>query len=137
MEVADIDRDGDGDLVLTGFVPGQVSWMEKLNDGFGDACDNCPSVRNPDQADDIAPGGPGDACSDVDGDGWVDLDDNCPFVANPDQADFVVPGGPADVCADVRTEKARPQLEWPAISNSEGTEVSLHERPQESQRVHY
>jgi hypothetical protein len=43
-------------------------------DGFGDACDNCPSVYNPGQAD-------------ADADGAGDPCDNCPAVPNPDQAD--------------------------------------------------
>ena len=43
-------------------------------DGYGDVCDNCPNLYNPDQ-------------SDADGDGVCDEADNCPFDANADQAD--------------------------------------------------
>ena len=43
-------------------------------DGFGDGCDNCPSISNSDQ-------------SDSDGDGVGDSCDNCPLTSNADQAD--------------------------------------------------
>ncbi|MFH1686645.1 MAG: thrombospondin type 3 repeat-containing protein, partial [bacterium] len=43
-------------------------------DGWADACDNCPSTSNPDQAD-------------SDTDGYGDACDNCPFDFNPDQLD--------------------------------------------------
>ncbi|MGA9350547.1 MAG: thrombospondin type 3 repeat-containing protein [Anaerolineae bacterium] len=41
---------------------------------MGNACDNCPYVTNPDQAN-------------YDGNAWGDACDNCPTVANPNQAD--------------------------------------------------
>jgi photosystem II stability/assembly factor-like uncharacterized protein len=66
-------------------------------DGIGDACDNCPSVSNADQAD-LDADGIGDACDncvDPDRDGFGNpgypattcLIDNCPTVLNPDQTD--------------------------------------------------
>ena len=76
-------------------------------DGVGDACDNCPSVKNVNQSD-FNGNGVGDACecggctTDVDGDGKehapniqkvkiyvlgvLDDCDNCPFVSNENQA---------------------------------------------------
>ncbi len=85
-------------------------------DGIVDACDNCPGVANPDQAD-ADHDGAGDACDPCPHDGSADIDgdgrcgrpectagcDNCPFVYNPDQADRDGDGvGDAcDNCPDV------------------------------------
>src|SRR5579862_5493467 len=47
---------------------------DKDGDCWGDDCDNCPAIPNPDQKD-------------TDGDGVGDVCDNCPTVANHDQKD--------------------------------------------------
>jgi hypothetical protein len=64
-------------------------------DGFGDACDVCPTVPNEDQDE--------AACADTDRDGVADAIDNCSIVANPTQADgdrdWV--GDACDNCASV------------------------------------
>lgn len=73
-------------------------------DGFPEAQDNCPFVKNQDQADEDGDG-LGDACDpcpglpggDRDSDGVCDAEDNCPEAPNPDQAD-ADGDGVADAC---------------------------------------
>ena len=92
-------------------------------DGVADVSDNCPSQRNPDQAENAAegfsgitdggwitaPDAVGDACdncdtvtnpdqADADGDGVGDVCDNCPNTGNPDQAD-ADNDGKGDACS--------------------------------------
>lgn len=47
---------------------------DRDQDEWGDTCDNCPAITNPDQTD-------------SDGDDVGDPCDNCPAIANPDQKD--------------------------------------------------
>jgi hypothetical protein len=95
-------------------------------DEYGDACDNCPDITNPDQSDedednagdvcdncpvdfnldqsDTDGNGAGNACDgDIDGDGFEDEEDNCPLLANPNQedADEDGVGDLCDVCRDI------------------------------------
>ena len=66
--------------------------LDTDHDGIPDAGDNCPTVFNPDQADNDGDG-IGNACDstpngpDGDGDGVPDSTDNCPTVSNPNQLD--------------------------------------------------
>ncbi len=84
-------------------------------DGYGDVCDNCPDVANPEQEDedddnlgDACDPCPGDVINDPDDDGVCGNVDNCPNVYNTDQADTdndesgdvcdICPVDPTDSC---------------------------------------
>ena len=83
---ADTDSDGltDAEEVAMGSDPRNA---DSDSDGLLDGSDNCPLRFNPDQADEVHPGGGGDACQDVDGDGVVDARDLCPAVADGSNGD--------------------------------------------------
>lgn len=74
-----------------------VKAPDRDGDGYGDPCDNCPDVPNPDQAD-------------TDGDGRGDACDNCPSLSNPDQKDSDL-DGVGDVCDNCPNDANPDQLD--------------------------
>ncbi len=66
----------------------------------GKACDNCPTVPNPDQSD-VNKNGLGDACDcDADDDGIANNAPGCPVVATPDNCPIVANADQKDTDAD-------------------------------------
>ena len=96
--VSRCDRDGDGVLTPDEQATGRQNDVD--GDGYGEACDTCPGLANPDQSD-LDGDGLGDGCDpDDDGDGWLDPNDNCPLHHNQDQLDHDgdLVGDACDVC---------------------------------------
>ena len=96
------------------FFKGRVGQQIRADgDEFGDACDTCPGVPDPDQADrdgdhigdacDGCPDTPDTDGADYDGDGITDVCDRCVFVASEDNGDRDGDhvGDACDNCPDV------------------------------------
>ncbi|MEM3373877.1 MAG: thrombospondin type 3 repeat-containing protein [Candidatus Woesearchaeota archaeon] len=64
----------------------EINQKDSDGDGVGDVCDNCPDIKNPDQAD-WNNNGKGDACEDTDGDGFIDKEDKCPAIYSTENKD--------------------------------------------------
>ena len=48
---ADVDGDGDIDVLSASSNDDKIAWYENGGDGIGDVCDNCPEDLNRDQVD--------------------------------------------------------------------------------------
>jgi hypothetical protein len=100
---ADADDDGFGDACDNCPADVNIDQSDVDGDTVGDVCDNCPDDANSDQSD--ADGdGVGDICDDdSDNDGVPDEQDNCPAHANSDQfdADGDLLGDVCDNCPDI------------------------------------
>lgn len=82
-----LNPDVDGDGICDGPATVSDDSGEICNAGPNGTGDNCPIVKNADQADGDT-NGRGDACDgDMDADGIADADDDCPFLSDPLQAD--------------------------------------------------
>jgi hypothetical protein len=93
----------DSDLFYTNCTPAQML-ADPDSDLVSSCADNCPTIANADQANNVNPSTPaGDACDDSDSDGVFDIQDNCPNASNPSQAnsDTDAPGDACDNCPTV------------------------------------
>ncbi len=73
---------GDPSLSINTYYDGRDS----DGDGIRDSFDNCPNVKNQEQAD-WNYNNIGNACEDSDKDGFLDIDDNCPAIPSLDLSD--------------------------------------------------
>ncbi|MBX2803770.1 MAG: thrombospondin type 3 repeat-containing protein [Myxococcales bacterium] len=98
----------------------QVDQLDSDGDGWGDACDVCPDVFNPQQGDrdldgvgnrcDNCPGIPVNDRTDQDEDGLGDACDNCATVSNVDQFDADL-DGIGDACDNCLTRSNETQTD--------------------------
>jgi hypothetical protein len=127
LVLADIDADGDVDVLGSDEGADNINWWENVpvvdsdSDGHPDHLDNCPLLANADQADSDNDG-LGDVCdSDLDADGFDNELDNCPSISNPDQAD-ADGDGKGDAC-DTDDSDADGVIDLadncPAVSNAD------------------
>jgi len=95
----DFDKDGHEDPYDNCPFVRNPDQAEGDSDGIGDACDNCPSNPNEDQSD-VDGDGLGDVCDDdKDNDGVLNDEDVCPDLPDPDQVNTDGLGG-GDACDD-------------------------------------
>jgi len=92
-------------------------------DWVGDLCDNCPTVRNSDQADFNA-NGTGDVCEDSDKDQILDAADVCPADYDPGQADSES-GYPLLIAARGEFVELAPQVGFTATGPIEGINLEF------------
>ncbi len=128
ITTAEVDGDGDPDVLTASNFDDKVAWYENAGDGVGDACDNCPGRFNPDQFDE-----------DLDTVGSVC--DNCPVDADVTQWDQDYDGaGFVCDCVDVDRNVLPPRaiiglrlgtqadgatvLRWPVVAGASGYSVT-------------
>ncbi len=98
----------------------RVQYFVLDGDSLGNACDNCPTVSNDDQADKDGDG-IGDMCDDSDGDTFVDATDNCLLTPNPNQAD-ADGDGVGDVCDDTDGDGVMDNIDNCVLISNSGQE---------------